>query len=214
MFGAAALAAGLGAGRALLVTQLEARKQSTIDEAVEEARDQIRAHADEYISGSLREFVRRLVVKSILLGFLVLALVIAPADRSAELVVLGAVLAALMFWDAVSAWPTVRILAGRLVAAHLSPRRAVAEAVAAHVFAEVLRKGRELTMNRTQTLLLAAAGTSEGRFKTDVAEAVSTIAADASWQDLKPFILLAGAKALVLFALYALYVWSVLRALF
>lgn len=58
--------------------------------------------------------------------------------------------------------------------------------------------------------MLVAAGTNEKRFKSEVAEAVATLAGEASWRDLRPFLGLAALKIISLLTVYSLYVWLIL----
>lgn len=210
---AASVAAGIGAGRAVLANRVEAKKKTEIEEAAERARVEIKTHARAYISSSINGFIQRLGVKAIVLGLIAAILISTSAPPGVASLSVFAVLGLFLLWDAVIAMPTVRLAITRLWSAKFSPRRAIGEVVAANVFAEVLRQAHATSLTRTQALLLLAAGTDETRFKTDVAQAVSSIAADTSWDDLRPFLLLAAAKAGAVTALYSAYVWLVYVAL-
>lgn len=207
---ATAIAAGIGAGRTYLRTRVEAQKESTVQAALADAREEVKAKADAYISTSLAMFWRRIVVKAGLLALLAGGLWALGAPGHVTGWSVAAILASFLFWDAIVAAPTVRIIASSLKRSGYKPRAALGSAVAAHVFAGVMARSADQPVKRTQTLLLVAAGTSADSFKSEVAEAVSTLAGEASWRDLRPFLRLAATKAGIILALYSAFVWGVL----
>lgn len=208
---ATAVAVGVSAGRAFLQTRVESTKINLIDSAFAEARRELKKKAQVYIARSLKTFALRLVLKAVIIGLVLAGILIAKPQTEVSLAVLAALLAAFLIWDIVTAFPTVRILATRLRSTRFSLREALASAVATNVFASVLDQADERKATRSEALLLAAAGTTESRFKTDIADAVAKLAAEASWDDLKPFLMLSVVKAASVLSLYSLYLWTALQ---
>jgi len=202
--------AGVGAGRAYANSRVEKAKRSAIDSALDQARCQVKSHAEIYSTNSVKTFLFRLSLKAAILGVLTVALLLVSPLEPFKGWAIIACLGAFLIWDTVTVMPTLRVLASHLRVSGFCPRAALGSAVAAHVFAGVLEQSEDLSLTRTQTLMLVAAGTNEKRFKSEVAEAVATLAGEASWQDLRPFLALAALKIISLLTVYSLYVWLIL----
>ncbi|MEL6244885.1 MAG: hypothetical protein AAFQ85_06000 [Pseudomonadota bacterium] len=206
---AATLAAGIGAGRALVRTKVETTKNASIQRALEQARIQVKSTAEDYIRASLTAFSRRLLIKAGLLSLVAAAVfIVSPGALATRWVILAAI-GLILVWDIIVAFPTVRLIAAQVKQNGPRPKRALGSAVAAHVFAAVLEEAEQHQPTKAETLVLLAAGTREGRFKTEIAKAVSTLAAETSWRDVRPYLMLAIGKIAVLFALYSGYVWAI-----
>lgn len=202
-----ALAASLSAGRLVLRSGVERSKRSLIDQALDRARLQVKSEAETYINDSLRSFLRRTLLKVSALGLVTTSVLLLGLEKEPAWFLVASCLAALLVWDAFVIFPTSRILIKHLSAHNFRPKRALSSAITANVLAEVVRREGAEQISRSQTLLLAAAGTSESKFKNEIADAVSTLAGEASWNDLKPFVVFAACKALTVPFLYSAYVW-------
>lgn len=202
-----AVAASLSAGRLALRQGVQRSKQSLIDQAFKRARLQVKSEAETYIKDSLRTFLCRTLLKAAALGLVTFLVLLLGLERELSWFLIASCLSAFLVWDAFNVFPTLRILTEHLSANQFRPKRALSSAVAANVLAQVVSRMRAEQISRSQTLLLAAAGTSESDFKNEIADAVSTLAGEASWKDLKPFILFAGCKVLSVLILYSAYVW-------
>ena len=206
-----AVAAGLSAGRSMLSEHIETRKRSEVEKATEIVRQRIRAETDTYIAKNLKSFFRRTAIKATILGGTAVTLLGFHSKPGLGTLVTASVLAVFLIWDAISLFPTLRLVLSRLSRAGYNPRRALGEVVATNVFAQVLQESEGTTVSQRQALLLALAGTNETRMKTEIAHAVSEVAAETSWHDLRPFLLLALAKVGAVFLLYAVYVAIILH---
>ena len=206
-----AVAAGLSAGRSLLSEHIETRKRNEVETATEIVRERIRAETSVYIARNLKFFFRRMAIKAAILGATASALLFFHSTPGLGTLVTLGVLAAFLVWDGVTLFPTLRLVLSRLSRAGYSPRRALGEVVAANVFTQVLQESESSTISRRHAVLLALAGTSESRLKTEIAQAVSEVAAETSWHDLRPFMLLAASKVAAVFMLYAASVTIILH---
>ncbi|MEO0714867.1 MAG: hypothetical protein AAFY37_13255, partial [Pseudomonadota bacterium] len=130
---AATLAAGIGAGRALVRTKVETTKNASIQRALEQARIQVKSTAEDYIRASLTAFSRRLLIKAGLLSLVAAAVfIVSPGALATRWVILAAI-GLILVWDIIVAFPTVRLIAAQVKQNGPRPKRALGSAVAAHV---------------------------------------------------------------------------------
>lgn len=147
-----------------------------------------------------------MAIKAGILGGTAITLVgLQPSSLVARLIMV-LVLALFLIWDTVTVFPILRLVHSRLLSAGYSPRKALGEIVATNVLDQVLKESQQVRLSRRNTILLALAGTNETQFKSEIAEAVSNIAAETSWEDLRPYMLFAGGQLAALMLLYGIFV--------
>ena len=205
-----ALVSGAAAGRAYLSGQVERRKHSAIEAAAQEARLRIRERGETYLADRFRAFARVTALKAALLVSVWGGQLAGWFPDRAYVVALSVMLAVFLLRDAWASLPTVRRVLAQLRRHGWRPKVALGETIAAQVFEEVLSEagGREHTWR--DGLVMRLAGRKRDEVSREIAQEVSAIARETTWDDLRPFARSALVRAAVLLALYSALVWSIL----
>lgn len=207
-----ALSAGFAVGRTLLTKEVEKRKVTAIEFASEEARRRVRDQADIYLKARVGAYATSISIKAGLLTASWLALRIGTYDASVFHWIVLSLLAAYIARDVFTAWPTIKLAAREIRQHGWKPKQAIGEIVAARVFEQVLDEAQTQEITRSGRLLLRLAGENQSEMTLQIARTVADIAKAATWDDLKPFLLLAMVRMLVLLSLYSGLVWLVLHS--
>ncbi|MGB3627743.1 MAG: hypothetical protein WA989_18095 [Henriciella sp.] len=207
-----ALTTGVSLGRKAIDTAVERKKQSIIDQAAKDARERIRHHAELYLRNSITQFVQAVFIKTLLLVGAWIAYRTGLVPHTVLSLIVGALLLVFVIRDFIVFFPTGRMIASELHTHGWHPKRAVSETVAALVFEQVLTEAGEIKTGRVTQIMLALSGHKMDNLTQEVAGKVSAIAKETSWQDLRPFMLAAAGKFVVLSALYSTFVFILLHS--
>lgn len=206
-----ALTTGVTVGRKVISGAINRKKKSIIHQAALDARERIRGHAEEYLKDSIAAFVGTVFVKALLLmaSWLGYRLGLYPhVGFSVSVIVL---IIAFLIRDAVTIFPTARFVAAKLHEYGWRPRKTVSEVVAAHVFDQVLAEAQGMETGRTTRIVMALSGHKMDDMTREIAAEVAGIARETSWHDLRPFMIAATAKFIVLSGLYSAFVFILIR---
>lgn len=209
-----ALTTGYTVGRRAIAGEVDKRKQSAIQQAAETARLELTHKASRYLSGAIREYA---IITSIKAGLLIsfwLAWKTGIMPANVFSIAIALLLMAFILRDAISIWPTTRMVLMELRAHGWQPKRALSEIVAARVFEKVMLQAEETAGKATwrDKLMLSLAGQKTDDLSVEIAGAVAHIARLTSWDDMRPFIVSAGLRAAGLFVLYSGFVFLLLTA--
>lgn len=207
-----ALTTGVSLGRKAIDSAVERKKQLIIDQAARDARERIRNHAELYLKNSITQFVQAVFVKTLLLVGAWIAYRTGMVPHTAFSIIVAALLMVFIIRDLIVFYPTGRMIASELSAHGWHPKRAVGETVAALVFQQVLTEAGEIKTGRATQIALALSGHKMDSLTQEVARKVSDIAKETSWHDLRPFMLAAAGKFIVLSGLYSTFVYILLHS--
>ncbi len=198
-------------GRAMLANRIDRKTEDAIEASAGEARARIRHEAAAYLGRHVRRFAIATLVKTVLLAAAWGGFRIGWIDGAAFSWTLFALLALFLVRDAILVFPGARLALTDLHRHGWKPRRALSEVIAARVFDEVQAEAASrVGQSRRESLMLALAGRRKDEVTGRIAAAVADVARQTSWQDLRPFLLVAAAKFSVLFVLYSAFVWLIL----
>lgn len=209
---ASAVGAGLAFGRKYLERGVSAQKDRTIQSAAAETRRRIKRHADDFLRKSFRSFAISTGIKLLILGVLWGLAHGGVMVRPHFVWSVTGVLALFLVRDIWVTWPFVRLGMTELARHGWHPKRALGEVIAGHVFQQVLAEAQSVPSTRSSKVLLMLAGQSREGFEHDIATAVATIARDASWTDLRPFLVSAGIKTSALMLIYSASVFLIMAS--
>lgn len=209
-----AVTTGLSLGRKYAGRQIERRKEMVITEAAEEARDRIKSHARELMQASTRTFLRRILIKALILSLIWFAHWGGLLMGHALAIVMSGTIGLFVVADVVLNWQMIRLLAAEVRRHGLKPKTALSQAVAARVFEEVLEESDRRNENHWhEKVILALAGKDRTAISREIAQAVADIARETSWADLRPFLIGTGLRLGALTLLYSGFAWlMVMRA--
>ena len=210
---ASAAATGVALGRSALSSELDRQKQKVVEEAALAARDQIKRHARSYLIERSRQVGLNFLLKLAVVCALLIAYAVGLLPGELFVITASAALSILFVRDAVVAWPTLRLALAELRRHRWQPRKAISELVAAPVFDRVLSEAAARPVGRTQKVMLHLAGESKDEFVNQIARAVSDIAAQTGWSDVRPFVIWAVINYAVFLAFYAGFIALAFRAL-
>lgn len=206
-----ALTTGVTLGRRAITGAVNRKKQSIIHQAAEEARAQLRGHAEAYLRDSITRFVQSVFIKALLLILAWLGYRLGLYPHLVFSVTVIVLIAAYLVRDAIVFFPTLRLIVAKVREYGWRPRKAVGEVVAARVFEQVLDEAEDFQTGRTTRIVLALAGHKMDQLTQEIAREVANIARDTSWQDLRPFMLAAAGKFITLSGLYSVFVFILVR---
>lgn len=206
LLAASALTTGFSVGRRAAAREVDRRKGDLIKTASVEARSRIKERAQSLVSSSSRAFLRRILVKALILSVIWFAYRMSAMEASAFRAIMAVAIGVLVFSDILNTWPTARLVAMEIKKHGLRPKRAISEMVAAQVFEEVLREidNRE-DAQWHQRLLLGLAGRDLSVLSTEIAAAVAETARETSWKDVRPFLISAGLRVGILAVFYSAF---------
>ncbi len=209
---AAAVSAGIAAGRSMASREVDKQKEAAIEETAEIARGRIRGEAEAFLKRRFRSFALNVGVKA---GILCAVWIAFAAEWIGPRVFAGLVatlLAAFLLRDLWVNWPTIRMAVAELRRHGWKPRTAISEIVAAQVFDQVVNEARERKTSLQARLVMALAGTDKAGIEAEVARAVAGIAREVTWAEIRPYLISAAVKFAVLLGLYSLFVFLVVHA--
>lgn len=202
-----ALTTGVSLGRKAINGAVNRKKQKIIHQAALDARERIRDHAEDYLRNSITQFVQAVFVKALLLISAWLGYRLNFYSHPVLSAIVVILIALFLIRDAIVIFPTVRLVLTKLKEYSWRPRKAIGETVAALVFEQVLEEAEAIEPGRTTRIMLSLAGHKMDELTHEIAQEVANIARDTSWHDLRPFMLAAAGKFVVLSALYSAFVF-------
>lgn len=208
-----AVTTGVTLGRRLLKGQVDKQKRSMIEEAGQQARERMRSEAHSYVVRHLTQFSLVLLIKAALLSALVIANHFGAFTPLQHTALLFSLIGLFLLRDAIVTWPVAKFVVSELMKHGWKPRYTIGEIVAARVFDEVLAEAAEQPQSWRSDLLLALSGHKRDEVVQDIAEEVSAIARETSWETLKPYILTGTVMTLALMLLYGGFAWAALSGL-
>ena len=213
MLRAALLAvSALTAGREMLKGEIDRRKQTVIEKAVEQTRERLDASIDEIISRMMRSFFIGLAIKTGILAVLYGAHALGWFSDPVFFWTASAALTVYLARDIYRALPWVRPAVEHMRLNGWHPKRALTEFIAASVFEETYAIAEaQLTEKSSNKWWLIISGHKAEELSTEVAGAVAHVARETSWDQIKPRVYVTLAQFGIMTALYSAYVFVVLR---
>lgn len=200
------------AGREMLKVEVDKRKNSAIEAAIEEARERLDSSTDEVIAKMMRSFLIGLAIKSAILAVLYGAHF---AGLLTDIWFVGLATVALALYlarDIYRALPWARPALEHIRMHGWRPKKALTEFIAASVFDETLAGAEaQISENNTNKFLLFLSGNKAEDLSTEVAGAVAHVARETSWDQIKPRVYVALAQFAVVSLLYSAYVFVMIR---
>ena len=200
------------AGREMLKGEIDKRKDSAIEAAIEEARTRLDSSTQDIIAKMMRSFLIGLAIKSAILlalyGTHLGGLISDGWFVIAASIALGLYLAR----DIYRALPWARPALAHIRAHGWKPKQALTEFIAASVFDETLASAEEqIAENGTNKLLIFLSGNKAEDLSTEVAGAVAHVARETSWDQIRPRVYVALAQFAMMSLLYSAYVFVMIR---
>lgn len=208
----AALSAGAAVGRKYLKGEVAKRKQTAITDASRIVKTRIGDQASRYIARNLKNYVRNMLVKLLLLGIVVLAAQLGWTDQLTATICISLLLVSFIIYDATNLWPHAMLILGELRRHKWRPRYALAEIVAANVFDQVLAEAKARKTDMWSEITLRLSGENPQQVSNEIAAAVANIARETSWDDLRPYLLSAVLKFAGVLILYSIAVFLLITA--
>jgi hypothetical protein len=209
---AAAVSAGIAAGRTMASREVDKQKEAAIEETAEIARGRIRGEAEAFLKRSFRAFALNVGVKAGTLSAVWIAFAAGWIGPGVFAGMVTLLLMAFLLRDLWVNWPTLRMAVAELHRHGWKPRTAISEIVAAQVFDQVVNEASERKTSLQARLVMALAGTDKAGIEAEVAEAVAGIAREVTWDDIRPYVIAAAVKFAVLLLLYSVFVFLVVHA--
>lgn len=200
------------AGRELLKGEVDKRKQTAIEAAIEATRERLDASTDDVIGRMMRSFLVGLAIKSGILATLYAAHLIGWLSDTPFFWTATIALTIYLARDIYRALPWARPAFEHIRKYGWHPKRALTEFIAAHVFEETLASAEaQLTEKSSNKLWLMLSGHKVEDLSTEVAGAVAHVARETSWEQIRPRVYVAIAQFGVMSLLYSAYVFVMLR---
>ena len=200
------------AGRELLKGEVDRRKQTAIDAAIEATRERLDASTDDIIARMMRSFLIGLAIKSGILAVLYGAHMMDWLSDTWFFWTATLALTSYLARDIYRALPWARPAFEHIRANGWHPKRALTEFIAAYVFEETLAGAEaQLSEKASNKWWLFLSGHSAEALSTEVADAVAQVARETSWDQIKPRVYVALAQFAVMSVLYSAYVFVMLR---
>lgn len=206
------IGAGIGAGRTLLSNEVDRRTQKVIDSGAVEARQRIRHSAYSYLQKTWIKFAIVTLVKVVVLGMLTGAFFLDFLSHSATLALFAIVLSGFLIRDSIVIFPSARFAVAEVRKHGFKPHTILKELVAATVYQDVLEQADALKTSRVETLLISLSGQSRDGITKKIADQVSSIAAQTTWQDIRPFVTTTAVMFVVLTLIYSAALMLLLAA--
>ena len=213
MLRAALLAvSAITAGRELLKGEVDRRKESAIEKAIEQTRERLNASADEIIARMMRSFLIGLAIKSGILAALYGAHMLGWSNDTVFFWTATIALTMYLARDIYRALPWARPALEHIRAHGWHPKRAITEFIAAQVFDETLASAEtQLSEKSSNKWWLMLSGHNAEELSAEVAGAVAHVARETSWDQIRPRVYVALAQFAVMSLLYSVYVFVMLR---
>lgn len=200
------------AGRELLKGEIDKRKESAIESAITEARERLDASTEDVIARMMRSFLIGLAIKASILAVLYSAHFTGLLTDTWFFWLATIALTAYLARDIYRALPWARPALEHIRAHGWHPKRALTEFIAASVFEETLEKAElQLAEKSSNKIWLMISGHRADDISTDIASAVSEVARETSWDQIKPRVYVALGQFAVMTLLYSAYVFLMLR---
>lgn len=206
-----ALTTGVAVGRKAISGAINKKKRSIIEQAAKDARHRIRGHAEDYLRDSIATFVTTVFIKAVLLMAAWLGYRLGLYNHTIFSITIILLIVVFLIRDIIVTFPSARFVVSKLHDYGWRPRKAVGEVVAATVFEQVLAEAKGMDTARTTKIMMALGGHKMDDMTREIARAVADIARETSWHDLRPFILAAASKFVVLSALYSVFAFILVR---
>jgi len=200
------------AGREMLKGEVDKRKQTAIEAAIEEARERLDTSTNDVIARMMRSFLVGLAIKAGILAALYGAHFAELIDNTWFFWLATIALTLYLARDIYRALPWARPALEHIRAHGWRPKRALTEFIAAAVFDETLESAEaQLSEKSSNKFLLFLSGHKADELSIEVAGAVSHVARETSWDQIKPRVYVALAQFGVMSLLYSAYVFVMLR---
>jgi len=203
----------LVAGRQLIADNVDKRRDTAIEAAIEESRTILDENLNSMLGKILRDFAIGVAIKAVILIALFGAYKLGWMGKGAFLTVSAVALTAYLIRDIVKALPTALPALRHIHAHKWKPKRAATEFVAASVFEQTLESAQTQLgeASRTDKVMMTLSGRKAEQISSEVAEAVSQVARDTSWDQIRPRVLVTIFKVGTLMCLYSAYCFFLLR---
>lgn len=207
----AAISSGIALGREQLAGHIEKQKNASISVTADKVRRELKNSTRHYLTEAISYFYKNLILKASVLLCLWGAHRLDWFGDKLTVVLLSLAMAIFLAWDVWRIFPRTRFILAELRQHGWKPRFALGEVVAAHVFERVLAEAQATTgdLPQSRRLLLRLAGNSPDRLTQEIAAEVSDIARTTSWNDLKPYLLVAAVSASCMTILYSGFLWVI-----
>ena len=200
------------AGRELLKGEVDRRKETAIENAIEQTRERLDASADEIIARMMRSFLIGLAIKTGILAILYGGHIMGWLTDTWFFWTATTALTIYLARDIYRALPWARPAFEHIRANGWHPKRALTEFIAAQVFEETLAVAEaQLSEKTSNKWWLMLSGHNAEELSTEVAGAVAHVARETSWEQIRPRVYVALAQFAVMSALYSVYVFVMLR---
>ncbi|MAP94159.1 MAG: hypothetical protein CMK07_04315 [Ponticaulis sp.] len=207
---AAGVSASAVAVRKALGREVDRRADKAIAAAVVEARTEIREQAHKFFSrGFIQFFWTALVKASLILAVASVFLMGWVADHWSALA-LAVLFVVFTTYDAVRAFPTAKFVWDELRKYGWRPKRILSETISAQVFESVLERAQEIEVKKSENILLLLAGRKRNEIVDKMARGVADIAAQTSWDDIKPMLFGFAVRCGILMLIYSSLVWTLI----
>ncbi|WOI52914.1 hypothetical protein [Parvularcula sp. LCG005] len=211
LLAASAVITGVTASRKIAAQKVAKKKTEVVDEVAALTRLEIQREAHHYIMISCRRYAIGLLIKIAIVFTLAMLHLYAFIGDTPFIIITSAVLAFLLARDLIKGWPTMKLGIAEIRKHGLSAKTIVSEMVAAQVFDRVLHEASNQKLSTMQTFGLHLAGETQDGFSRQVATAVSDVARDTSWRDLRPFVVWAVISVATLGIFYSAVIAVALR---
>lgn len=207
---AAGVSASAVAVRKALGREVDRRTDKAIEDAALQARERIREQAHLFFSdGFVRFFWTTLAKASVVLTIAAVFLFGLVSENWSALA-LAIMFVVFSSYDIWRAFPTVKFLAKELRKHGWRPKTILSEMISAQVFEQVLDEASQTEIKRSESILLMLAGRKRDDLVQRLAKAVAEIAAETSWQDIRPMVMGFAVRSGILFLLYSSLAWTLI----
>ena len=207
------LAAGVSASavavRKAVGREVDKRTEKAIEEAATEARTEIRARAHKFFTTGFLRFFWTSLIKGALILIVATLFFLELVAHHWSAIGLGALFVVFTTYDAIRAFPTIGFLFREFRKHGWRPKKILAETISAQVFETVMDRAQKTDIKRSESIMLMIAGKKRDDIVERMAKAVAEIAADTSWDDIRPLLVGFAARCAVLFSLYFPLVWTI-----
>jgi len=203
----------LVAGRQMLADTVDKRRDTAIEAAIVESRAILDENLNTMLGKILRDFAIGVAIKAVILIALFGAYKLGWMDKSTFLIVSAIALTAYLIRDVIKALPTALPALRHIHAHKWRPKRAATEFVAASVFEQTLERAQTQlgSAKRTDKVVMTLSGRNADQISAEVAEAVSEVARETSWDQIRPRVLVTAFKVGTLMCFYSAYVFFLMR---
>lgn len=207
---AAGVSASAVAVRKALGREVDRRADKAIEEAADQARIEIKEQAHLFFSEGFIRFFWTTLVKAAVILFISSLFLMGWVHEHWSALALAVFFVIFTSYDAWRIFPSARFLLRELRKYGWRPKRILAETISAQVFDSVLHRAKAQEVQRSESIMLMLAGRKRDDIVKKLARAVAEIAAETSWEDIKPMLFGFVVRCGILLALYSSLFWTLI----